>query len=380
MSILVTGISVDSFAKVKEKDVKNPELVNSYCSVNTNSPMREHEYCEIKTEGFVITVSGRTEHSYLKYRVAIRTKESGSFMFYRESFGDLLDGHYFEKTLDFTNERIGEYYLSVRFNADGSEVFSNESQMKYIPIIKTEKGIYIKRYSAIEKENKRVISQNKKSKSKYLDASMADMAHELRNGREWSKTDKQKLTAKEKKVIKDFAKKISKDAKDDYEKLLCFHDYIAENMYYDQPYNDASESMKRKMAKNGKVTLNPYDLVVKLKTGKKAKTVCNGFSTLFAALARSQGIPCRTVRGRANFLPKTEWKDLTTKELQKSTHIWNEVYVNKKWIVVDVTKDISNDYDGKNYTKPSPVVYRYSGFDPSEQSVAVNLLYLEYRE
>lgn len=379
-ALLVGNLSVPVNAAVKAEQVATTKLVCDYHSVELDSPMREVEYCDIHTEGMNLTVSGKCSRSYKQYRVAVRSTSNSLFMFYPESLGEQDEQNRFSKTLDFSDVTNGDYLVCVRFNDNGQNQFSNEPQMKYVPIEKNSQGVFVKEYSAIIEENQKIRSANKTKPSYYLDKTMSDMAHELRNGREWSKTDKSKLTSSEVKTIQAFSDKITAGATGDYEKLLAIHDYLAEQLYYDQPYNDATTSEKRQMAKNGQVTLNPYDLVKQLNSGKDAKTVCNGFSALFAALVRCQGIPCRTVGGRSITNVYTSWEKLSTTALSTSTHIWNEAYVNGHWIVVDVTRDCSNDYDGNSYIKPSPIIYRNSGFDMSEESVAVALLYLNYRE
>ena len=378
--LFIGMIPFPSEASVKIQEVQIPELVNDYHSVEVDSPMREVEYYDIHTEGTKLTVKGKTARSYVRYRVCVQKRGSSSFMFYPESFGEQDADNGFEKTLDFSGQDNGEYLVSIRFNNTGDKTFQSEPQMKAVSLIRTDEGIFVKQYTAILSENDSIRTADKTQTEYYLDTSLADMEHEVRNGREWSATEKKKLTASEVKTIKAFSNEITAGAASDYEKLLLIHDYMAEHLYYDKPYNDADKSQKRQMAKQGLVTLSPYDLVIQLKSGQKAKTVCNGFSALFAALARSQGIPCRTVSGRSITLSENSWDRLSGEELTKDTHTWNEVYVNGHWIVVDVTRDCSNDYKNNTYVAASPVIYRYSGFDQSKESVAATLLYLKYRE
>lgn len=56
------------------------------------------------------------------------------------------------------------------------------------------------------------------------------------------------------------------------------------------------------------------------------KGVCYDFSNLFAALCRSQGIPCYVVDG-------------TPYDCSLADHTWNRVYYNNSWWDVDVTND-----------------------------------------
>lgn len=62
-------------------------------------------------------------------------------------------------------------------------------------------------------------------------------------------------------------------------------------------------------------------------TLKTKRGICYDFASLNAALLRKQGIPTRLVMG-------------TVKGV-KGYHAWNEVYVDKKWRILDVTRDVT---------------------------------------
>ena len=64
------------------------------------------------------------------------------------------------------------------------------------------------------------------------------------------------------------------------------------------------------------------------------KGVCYDFSNPFAALCRSQDIPCYVVDG-------------TPYDRSLAAHTWNRVYYNASWWDVDVTNDLSATKDGK---------------------------------
>lgn len=64
--------------------------------------------------------------------------------------------------------------------------------------------------------------------------------------------------------------------------------------------------------------------------------ICYDFSALYAALCRSQGIPCAIVKG----------------DRQGSYHAWNMVYVDGQWSPVDLTKAIANqDVDVTDFSQ-----------------------------
>lgn len=64
-------------------------------------------------------------------------------------------------------------------------------------------------------------------------------------------------------------------------------------------------------------------------TLEEKKGICYDFSSLYAAMLRSQGKPAKLIKGYA---PKNA----------SGYHAWNEVYdeINKEWIVIDTTYDL----------------------------------------
>ncbi|MBE5901082.1 MAG: hypothetical protein E7280_04155 [Lachnospiraceae bacterium] len=381
LTLSVGMIPLTSYAAVTSQDVAAPGLITSFHSVDPNSPMREIEYYDMSASGLKLTISGKTRKHYPQYRVAIRNLEEAVYLFYPDSIGTPEADNTFLKTLDFSDVEDGQYLVSIRFNRTGDEVFPKEAQMRYVPITKTETGVFINQYSAVERENERVIASNKNFPMYYLDTSMADMAHELRNGREYTKEDIASLTKSQQQTIARCANMIVGDEKDPYMQLLKMHDYLCDYMYYDIPYNLASSTEKRRMANEEEVTLNPYELAQGLLEGEDMKTVCNGFAALYAAMARSLGIPCRSARGKSLRIPGTAWNELDDEQLATTSHVWNEAYVDGRWVFVDVTRDCSNDYteDG-DYEYKADEIVRYSGFDPSKQAIAVAIMYSSYRE
>lgn len=367
------------FAKVESKDLQKPALATQFCSVQEDSKMRKKEYCDIKMDGMDMTVSGKTIERYARFWVCVRNKNARYEFNRTEAGGIPADDRTFAITLDLSKCAVGDYIISVKFiENEEHEFHKDKPQMKGIPIQVNENGAFIKEYSSIIQENQQIRSADTSFTKCYLDTSMADMSYEVRNGAKWTSNAKKKLTAGEVKALKSFSDMIVKGADTKYEKLMKIHDYIAEHVYYDRPL------FERKTSKG---TLSPYDLYKQIKnesSSKKAKTVCNGYSALFASLARAQKIPCRTVSGHSISIPGNTWE--TEANITKQDHVWNEAYVDGKWIIVDVTRDCSNVYQKNDtypngaYLAPEHKILRYSGFDPSAQAHAVNHLYLGYRE
>lgn len=64
--------------------------------------------------------------------------------------------------------------------------------------------------------------------------------------------------------------------------------------------------------------------------------ICYDYSSLFASMLRSEGIPTRMVKGYAN-----------TSEVY---HAWNEVYFEEEWLVVDTTYDAYMYQNDRKYS------------------------------
>lgn len=106
------------------------------------------------------------------------------------------------------------------------------------------------------------------------------------------------------------ADEICADSDTDAEKVQAIYNWMIMNFEYDYDYQ----------------TLLQYFNV--RRTLSTRKGVCYDFANLFAALCRSQNIPCYVVDGAPY--------DRTTHD-----HTWNRVYYAGFWWDVDVTNDIS---------------------------------------
>ena len=96
----------------------------------------------------------------------------------------------------------------------------------------------------------------------------------------------------------------------DTEKAQAIYRWIIANFEYDYNYHAIIQYF------NVRKTLHTH------------KGVCYDFSNLFAALCRSQNIPCYVVDG-------------TPYDHSLAAHTWNRVYYNDSWWDVDVTNDMS---------------------------------------
>ena len=100
----------------------------------------------------------------------------------------------------------------------------------------------------------------------------------------------------------------------DAEKVAAIHNYIASSFTYDNAFAAQVESGAVKNY------IPDTNRTLAAQTG-----ICYDFSALFAAMCRSQGIPCAIAKGY----------------LSGTYHAWNMVYVDGAWNAVDMTRSIS---------------------------------------
>lgn len=149
----------------------------------------------------------------------------------------------------------------------------------------------------------------------------------------------------ERKEIKKLAHEITKDASNDYDKLIKINEWVAQNIYYDW---------------DGYIAGN-YGRTDAYGTLEARKSVCQGYAELTNALLRSIGIPSRVVSGHALGVSASGnyWDAVDHTE---SNHAWNEAYVDDRWIILDTTWNSGNKYEDGKFQKEA-MSYRY--FDPT---------------
>lgn len=96
----------------------------------------------------------------------------------------------------------------------------------------------------------------------------------------------------------------------DEEKIVAFYNFISEEFQYD--YKFAAQ------VRSGAVKNYTPNTSLVLET---EKGICYDFSSLFAAMCRSQDIPCAIAKGY----------------LGNAYHAWNMVWLDEEWVAVDMT-------------------------------------------
>lgn len=124
------------------------------------------------------------------------------------------------------------------------------------------------------------------------------------------------------KKIDEVLKNNINDSMDDYEKIKVIHDYIINNAKYDVKRNNENISQY-----NSYIAYGPLI---------EGYATCNGYTDAMALFLNKLGYK--------NF------KIATTPDDKNLTgHIWNAVYLNNKWLHLDVTWDDPVSEDDKDY-------------------------------
>ena len=173
--------------------------------------------------------------------------------------------------------------------------------------------------------------------------------------------------------IKQVSDRITAGMSSNYEKLLKIYEYTASNFYYDSV---AFQTASNQYA-------HPYDNIRNFEMGLssansqqgKVATTCQGYSAIFLALARAQGIPVRFVYGHHLSIPSNDW--LTEDNIDQRDHWWCEAYVNGKWIFVDPTTGTTNKHNSRTGVWTYNGLTNYTFFDPSEEQIATSHAYMK---
>ena len=117
------------------------------------------------------------------------------------------------------------------------------------------------------------------------------------------------------------AKELTKDAKNDIEKVASIYSYIVKSIKYD---NNKANSVQSDYIPSIESTFITLD------------GICYDYAALFAAMLRSVEVPTKLVMGRKN--------DIST------YHAWNEVYLKDRnqWVTMDTTYHAALKVDSSN--------------------------------
>ena len=164
-------------------------------------------------------------------------------------------------------------------------------------------------------------------------------------------------------TIVKLAHEITKDFAKDYDKALAVHDWVCANLWFD---TDAVTSGKR-IAGDALSAL------------KSRRAVCEGYTNLTAALLRAAGIPAKVVQGYG-LLPN-EPEGWTAQKLSgaAANHVWNEAYIDGRWVIIETTWDSGNEYEN-NIKVHNDGVYSHRYFDATIEAFSADHRLDDYKE
>lgn len=212
------------------------------------------------------------------------------------------------------------------------------------------------------------------SRGRYTDKYLKDLYETNYKGLTTSQQNKIKLFA-DTKILENNGQNMTSR-----EKLLKFHDWIIDNFYYYAHPNRIYALNSTARNYNNPFYLLAYEYDV----NGKIRARSNGFASMFVALARSQGIPARTV---GTYYYKNKDKNYINKGTNITSadvnHILAQVYTNGKWITVDPTADCHQEYLDKTneyITSPSNLTenYKHKYFDPNIETLSKTHIMLKY--
>ncbi len=104
---------------------------------------------------------------------------------------------------------------------------------------------------------------------------------------------------------------------------------MPENLLYDCGVDIYSYIVRNVKYDDDKIFTLEYDYLPDIEqTYKDGMGICYDYASLFASMLRSINVPSKLVKGYASYNPSVY-------------HAWNEVYVDGKWMVIDITRDAS---------------------------------------
>ena len=176
--------------------------------------------------------------------------------------------------------------------------------------------------------------------------------------------------------LKRISDRITSGAYTDYDKLLKIFEYTAENFYYD------TVAFQTKSLQYANPYRNIYNHENRIKSPNsdylgRVATTCQGFSGIYLALARAQGIPTRLVFGHHTTHPTYTWD--TEQNITNRDHWWAESYVDGKWIMTDPTVATNNKWNRNTGVWKYYGITNYTYFNPSkEQEASSHLAFRVY--
>lgn len=151
--------------------------------------------------------------------------------------------------------------------------------------------------------------------------------------------------------IRQLASDIARGKLLNYSKVLAIHDWVADNIFYD---NDS--------IKDGSYRITDSSALGTLRT---RRNVCQGYSNLSIALLRSIGIPSCEVPCYALGVSSEGGWDRKENLTNEANHVITAAFVDDRWLLMDVTWDSDNKYDNGMYSHKTGLGVSHKYFDPT---------------
>lgn len=218
-----------------------------------------------------------------------------------------------QKTIDVSNVEDG--YFTVSYNADA------ELKMKVGVTFKGDTTYYDyipgnqATYALIDGDGKYTITLYRNiSGTTYKKVTSQKVTVDMEDELAPYLVSTTEITFSEEDAVGKKAAELCNELTEEADKVVAIHNYIAENFRYNYMF---AAAVRRGAIKTYIPNTNT---ALEQQCG-----VCYDFSALFAAMCRSQGIPCAMAKGYTD----------------NGYHAWNMVYLNEEWVAVDMTASIA---------------------------------------
>ena len=318
-----------------------------------SSEVASHDYIKITTSGTKMTIQGESTlpAGTLGFNAQYVTPPKGedqSFIWMGRTSQEDKGGYCsFKTVIDVANLPNGStkealpanqsYVLDIEriVPGEGQTTFYKNANFR----VQNGKVILLKWDAVIENNAQMLNSASSIDPNKYLDVSLSDLRSQVGTT----------LTTSQVNFIKDFANDTVGNALSDVDKARKIHDFVAENIYYD---DYAFKTGKNQYC-------NPYTNLYNLKNkvtsanskGGKVATVCLGEAAITTVLARAEGIPARICNGHHVGLGAGNYQNWGTESgVNDIDHWWAELYIDGQWLVVDPNAGSGNHWKRDSFS------------------------------
>lgn len=326
--------------KLIDADVISETLAGEYGlgiaqwdKITTN--LGQDEYFNFDINNGILSITGTSNDTDKKWLlVQIKNKNTGAKK--TEKIEQMDSNGQYDISMSISNLPKGEYYIDLYGNNEKYNYYTSFILSSLIMEITADDTFFAP--APVYGENLRIYKGNQvESKDESISLT--------------TRASQESLEA-----IRNLAATITENCSSDYEKTLAIHDWVAENIYYDQDYL------------NGKTKSTNINSVSVL---ENRYAVCSGYANVTKDLISASGIPCKLVLGFALGVSEDEdnWEDVDLREVNPN-HVWNEAYVDGRWVVIDSTWDSTNSYEGGKFTEGKGISHLY--FDVTMQFMSIS--------